>query len=407
MDNTNLNSFLKFGYFLDYKHPNIQFDFSGIDKEKYKNAAESELISVARNLWFKTIDEQFKINEKHVVPLSGGLDSRAILATLLEFTEANNIKTYTFGTPGTYDYEIGKLIGRKAGTDHTRFDLTSYEYGQNDLIDISKRIDHQTLLFLHPPIKEIDQVFNGYNFWSGTIIDVFFGRHTHKKESLSLREAMKNSFVENTFVKSTSLNNVEDSTYFDYIDFDKNAGDFLGYEHVIDLLNRQLKYIAPHVLINGYNYKTLLSNELISFAISIDKKYLKNQYLYKKMFLETFPYLFSLPTKSNHGLPLSANIFYTQLKRAFNFGEREFNKLFFKSLNRNINYIDFETAIRERNDLKKVIYSNLMDLKQRNILPWIDIEKLLKNHLNKAVDHSDALLVLASLEIHLKSGKQL
>ena len=39
------------------------------------------------------------VNSKHVVPLSGGLDSRGVLVTLLEFTEARNIKIYTFGTP--------------------------------------------------------------------------------------------------------------------------------------------------------------------------------------------------------------------------------------------------------------------------------------------------------------------
>ena len=34
MNNINLNSFLKFGYFLDYENPNYKIDFSGINKEK-------------------------------------------------------------------------------------------------------------------------------------------------------------------------------------------------------------------------------------------------------------------------------------------------------------------------------------------------------------------------------------
>ena len=50
---------------------------------------------------------------------------------------------------------------------------------------------------------------------------------------------------------------------------------------------------------------------------------------------------------------------------------------------------------------------NVMDLKSRNIIDWIDIELILKNHLSNKGDFADALIVLASLEIHLKSGLKL
>jgi hypothetical protein len=48
-----------------------------------------------------------------------------------------------------------------------------------------------------------------------------------------------------------------------------------------------------------------------------------------------------------------------------------------------------------------------MDLNQRNIIDWVDIETILNDHLAKKGDFSDALIVLASLEIHLKSGLSL
>ena len=72
-----------------------------------------------------------------------------------------------------------------------------------------------------------------------------------------------------------------------------------------------------------------------------------------------------------------------------------------------INYLDFNEKIRTKKDLKDVIINNVMDLTQRNIIEWIDIEKVLNNHLANKGNYADALIVLASLEVHLKSGMKL
>ena len=112
MDATNLNSFLKFGYFLDYKNSNYSFDFSNINKNKYKDFTEEKLINIGIKLWKNAIRNQFDEKEMNVVPLSGGLDSRAILATLSEITDPSKIYTYTFGSPGTWDFEIGNYIAK-------------------------------------------------------------------------------------------------------------------------------------------------------------------------------------------------------------------------------------------------------------------------------------------------------
>ncbi len=123
MSQQNLNSFLKLGYFMGYKNEDISIDVSNIDKKKYRDADENELIHIGSKLWEESINSHFRINQKHLVPISGGLDSRAILA------EAKNIYTYTFGTPNTLDYDVAK----KLGTNHTSFDLTQYIFNQNEL----------------------------------------------------------------------------------------------------------------------------------------------------------------------------------------------------------------------------------------------------------------------------------
>ena len=75
--------------------------------------------------------------------------------------------------------------------------------------------------------------------------------------------------------------------------------------------------------------------------------------------------------------------------------------------NKRINYIDFKEAIRNREDFRTIIYENIMDLNNRKIVDWINIEDIWKEHINYKIDHSKALMILASLEIHLKAGKAL
>ena len=48
-----------------------------------------------------------------------------------------------------------------------------------------------------------------------------------------------------------------------------------------------------------------------------------------------------------------------------------------------------------------------MDLKSRKIIDWIDIDSIWDAQINYNANHADALLVLTSLEIHLKAGKKL
>ena len=134
MNEKNLNSFLKLGYFLDYECQD--YDFSGIDKSLFSEFSEQELIEYGVKTWTNVIQNNFEVNQKHVVPISGGLDSRAILAGLLEFTDASNIFTYTFGTPGTYDFEIGKKLSKEIGTKHISFPLTNHVFSLEEELEI-------------------------------------------------------------------------------------------------------------------------------------------------------------------------------------------------------------------------------------------------------------------------------
>ena len=181
IDYKNLNSFLVLSYFLNYKNRDIDIDISNVNKQKYTDISENELIDIGAKLWKETISKEFQKNQKHLVPISGGLDSRAILAGILEHTESKNIHTYTFGTPGTLDYDVGSFIAKKLGVKHTSFDLTKCNFKQEELEDVSKRVDFQTILFHHAPIWEVDRLFFGYQNWFGFMGDPLAGSKLSSK----------------------------------------------------------------------------------------------------------------------------------------------------------------------------------------------------------------------------------
>ncbi len=402
MTKQNLNSFLKLGYFLDYKNEDISIDVSNIDKQKFQDIEEYELIKIGSKLWKESICSNFDTNQKHLVPISGGLDSRAILAGLLEHTEAKNIYTYTFGTPNTLDYDVGSYVAKKLGTNHTSFDLTQYIYNQEELEDISKRVDFQTILFHHAPVWEVDKKFADCQNWCGFMGDPLAGSKLTNEPSTSLELAKKQFIKKNTYVRSMDLTNGID--FEGLVECDLIDEFSLTLDEQLDFQNRQTKYIAPHVLMRGYEYKTpFLNQSWIDFMLSIPNSFRRDKSLYRKILLNSFPKEFSYKTKTNFGLPLGAS------KNAI-FAKRVVDKLLRMtklSSGKGINYLDFNEKIRTKKDLKDVIRTNVMDLKQRNIIEWIDIEEILNNHLTNKGNYADALIVLASLEIHLKSGMRL
>ena len=86
----------------------------------------------------------------HLVPISGGFDSRMILAMLHEISGGHNIFTYTYGTPGTWNYDIGEMIAKEFNTNHRSFELTSSNYTIESLRTASRKLNHSVPLFFHP-----------------------------------------------------------------------------------------------------------------------------------------------------------------------------------------------------------------------------------------------------------------
>ncbi|MEX2343368.1 MAG: asparagine synthase-related protein [Steroidobacteraceae bacterium] len=397
-----MSSFLWSGYFLDYRSTRINIDTSGITKKRYEKVPRQELIELGAVLFRESIASRFDINKDHVVPLSGGLDSRAILAGLLEHTEARNIHTYTFGTPGTLDYDIGNFVAGQLGTDHTSFDLTRHVYKQEELEDISRRVDRQTILFHHAPVWEVAKKFCGCVSWSGFLGDPLTGSHLLDRPSESMPEAKARFIERNRYVKSVDLR-AKNANLADFVQCELIGKETLTLDEQLDFNNRQTKFVAPHVLMQGFEYELpFLYQPWIDFILSVDNQYRHKQSLYYDILRKAFPTAFSYKTKSNRGQPLGASVALVSVYKGL---DRIRSALGMPS--RSINYIDFNRQIRQKLDLRQVVSSNVLDLHKRGLVDWIDVPAILSKHMRGDARHGDALVALASLEVHFKSGSVL
>lgn len=401
----NIDSFLRLGYFLDTKYnkyTNILDGYEQSDLLKY--ISEEELIKLMKRKFFEILDENFKTGEKNLIPLSGGLDSRVILGGLLEMTEAKNIDTLTYGSAGTLDFDIGNKVAKKIGTKHYSVNLDNQEYNIEDLMIMSEKIDHQTILFTHPPLQTIERHFESSKIWSGFMGDRVMGAKVVEAESF---EDASLKFIDSyTLSKNIKLSKNEDKNLVELIDCpSKKSIDKLTWFEHIDILNRQRKYIAPHVLLDDYKYITPFTDEKwINMMFNIDCSYRKDQYIYERFLSNSYKDLFSIGVKNNEGLPLNAKSTIQKMYKVKNRTKKVLNNYFPKSFNNPFtNYVNFNHEIKHNPSLNKLVLTLFSDLKKRQIVEWINFENILNNHFNNKKDYSMAILILCSLEIHLKS----
>jgi hypothetical protein len=134
-----------------------------------------------------------------LVPLSGGLDSRLVLSTLLELLPARDIHCYTYGFKGHLDFEIAPIVARKAGVSHTlrafheiAFDVTELEASVRGLdLESAPTLN----LVAHYYTKKLSalclaELPSDAAIWSGFLGDRMWAGKWLDQPSLALRDSV-------------------------------------------------------------------------------------------------------------------------------------------------------------------------------------------------------------------------
>jgi len=402
-----VESFLKLGYFIDYEANRQPIDFSRIDKGRYTETSGPELVAVGKEALRSTIGEQFQDSNDHVVPLSGGLDSRLILCALLEQTEAKNIRTYTHGIPGSYDFEIGAQLAKEAGTRHISFPMNAMTYHEDDLLDVARREDCQAVLFLNTPSREVERLFGNGTVWSGYVGDAVAGSHLHDPPSATLDQAKRTYLRNRAFVRSTRLHRCSDDAFIPHVAGGRIAPDVLTWDEQVLFDEGVAKFTVAHVIWKGFTYKTPLINSVwMDFMFSVPNRYRLGRQLMIDVGRAISPRLFGLRSTNRIGhdfdtpkAMLKATFWWNRVRKLFH--------QFAPSVNwPNVQYNDFNEAIRTSPDVRRIVRGAVERLRTRGICDWVDFDGIWQRHERRLRNHGDALIVLASLQLVLEAHAQ-
>lgn len=374
-----------------------------INKDIYRDIPEEELIKRGKQKWLGVIDKLYRRGSEIVVPISGGLDSRAILAGLLECTDAASIQTYTFGLLGTYDYEIGNRVAAVAGTRHTRFDLSRFPFDDEILTETCRQTDGNVNIFLPafslPIIKSYSE---SAEFWSGFLGGELAGAHIPQEinhdsakatRAYYLREARK---ISNHLVPAKELGG-----WMCFINVASRFSTYITLDEQLDFYLRQERCIANQLFFNNSSYiAPFIKNEWMEFMLSVPFALRIKKCIYSHLLQLSFPSLFSLPVQETCGLPLDASKLVVTLKKIKN---RALARLDRRYVNPGTNYICFNRELRSDTLLKRQVEASVADLKIRQIVDNQFVDSLWKEHQAGEQNNSLILMNLASLEKIIKT----
>jgi hypothetical protein len=252
-------------------------------------------------------------------------------------------------------------------------------------------------------------------YWSGFMGDVLAGASLPRRPSASWPEAIANFAAENWFCRSIALARpgfVPGAVLPSKPLFERDA---LGFDDQLDFGIRQERYVRPTVIVDGYRYRTpFLHPEWVRFILGVPSSHRGyREQLYVATLRESFPSLFSLPSKNTFGLPVATPGWAVTGRRRLSKGVAALRRGGVGALLRRgpfpdpllmLNYVDFERGLAERADLRQLIHDTLRALDNRCAVPWLSGMELWKRQ-QRSPGQGEvalALTLLSSLELHLR-----
>ncbi len=410
MDREGLNSFLWFAYRPEfspqYLAPLLD-DLPGFrDLKKWlQEASEAEAVVEGSRILQCAMERALSARSSgpHLVPLSGGLDSRAILAFLLEAGLRDQIVTCTFGVPHAYDFEFGRRVARKAGVRHEAIDLDRQKISREDLRETAEAGALWTELVTAYYNVLAQRWFGGNEcHWSGFLGDgLAGGLYRSGYENLSYSESKK-IFADINRRASARDFSLHEETYdpTGALPFAPLIEDpaLVSYPEQLNLTVRQPAWIGKTVCSKD-SFTPFADPEWIRFMLAAPLHLRFRSRLYRRILLEKFPALFNLPIKSVAGFYLGSPRLAFAIK-LFQLFSPTRGRCLGLSFNRHINYVDFRDAYRQREDFRDLALVSLSRLEESGLLPWLDTRKILTDHVNGRRSFHRELNALVSLDIN-------
>ncbi|MFC1586342.1 asparagine synthase-related protein [Fibrobacterota bacterium] len=250
----------------------------------------------------KSVRQRIFPGEKVAVPLSGGLDSRAVLAAIPEESCAG---AFTFGKKGCRDVEIAEMVTVQRGVLHKKLEFNEENWIPERFPAIWKTDGMISLLDLHASqfledIRKLSPVnLNGY------LGDVICGGSYLQEIAYDCR--IDEGIAGQYYSRYSCLDEVKDE-YYDGCHIDS----YLISNRGRRLVNLGIQGSSKTV----EQRKPFMSNEIIEFIYSLPDDYRLNGRLYHSALLTVFPGWFEKIPWQKTGIPISQKL--TKFHKSWN-----------------------------------------------------------------------------------------
>ena len=291
------------------------------------------------------------------ITLSGGLDSRAILAAIS--SDLDPIHSVTFGTKNCNDICIAKTVAEKRGSIHHIVHINQQNWLQNRIEGI---------------------------WWTDGQLNI---QHMHG--SYAVAKARKNFLINvNGFLGDALLG----GSYYPVKNFDNVF-------HKVD--NRGRRFInegtrASNIYLE--NRIPFFDNRLMEFTLSIPEELRTNSYIYNKMLLRKFPSYFKHIPWQKTGYPIS---YSEPVIKMLNLPRRVINKSLSQLNIKNHNYVNYSNWIRR--EPAKSFFETILCSKSAIYPLYIsrdNVYQCLSMHQNKSQECTEFLCLALTFEVWLQ-----
>lgn len=343
----------------------------------------------------------------HVVPLSGGVDSRMILATLIQLGLRERIETVTFGSPGTWDFDLAPRVARAAGVRHHAIDLRTNVPSRGQLLRELRDAPWTFPLELAWNHVVFERFGTRATYWSGSQANVLAGEGADEQdpgwESACRRFAALKGFTRSIPLTPPGFRPEQALPARPILE-----GSCLNAFRQLHLFVRNPSRNDPAQIPAGFDVRTPFHDEAwVDFILRYPEPILRHGRFYHEIAAHHSPELFALPTKNYLGLPVRAPAWRVLLRRARlkaeRLGTRHLPRLAWP-LDPKTNYVDLDGELRADTPLRALIEPALHDLAQRGVVDWLDPLELWDRHQRRGANLGDALALLASLELALQAA---
>jgi hypothetical protein len=361
----------------------------------------------------------------HVVPLSGGLDSGAIVGELREHLPSSQLVLTTFGVPGTWDYEIPQLIAKKFGLRHVLFNMLDERWDPDQLARTARLLDrpvnvHQSYVRR----KMVEHFGSDCVFWSGFLGEI--AGTDYPLLPATDRVGALNAFFE---VHPPCKYRGDESwrRVFDYV-LSETPWDTLQHPkfglapHMRDdgIGDADKTYIARTVeygirdfqntyqivTVPGFRWKSpFMRSEWVNFWTNVPYELLWHRCLYRSAICRAYEDLAELPSVYTSGMPLGSSKRRVVVGKVLARTDRRLNKRNVYHAHPRSNYMDWSEALRREGPFQKSVLATLDLVAGRGVVSEAEIDRWWSDHMGRRRDNAQIIMNLSSLGLLLQAGK--